>query len=1090
MAKDRKKLLHIHSSVPDRQPIPATLEVGEIAVNNAENQEFLSVKNSNNKVVRFSSDEQLVTWMERKDVIPYSGTVENIHLDTNRSNIEIKLNQVAAENTLKHDVVNGAKDIDGDYVNPTEDGGVTNGAGFAIDMSLYAMQGANPTFSGITNTCYTELNGRTEILGGDGTEGSCRSLLNIDVLSATTNVSSAWTTVGTANTEITEANTVIGNDILHVSGTTTEIHDGDVIINNNSDKTENTIGVYTINNTNNYNINTSGDTNLTSNGDTNIHSDANICETADANAAFYGAEKTNIGLNCDDSASANTTNVYGNTLNVSASTANTTVNVSNTTATTTVYSGQTLNITEDETDITSCGHLRLKTNDFKIEQCEGEGGSAEFKFCDSYKVDSNEIILEECDPDGTILIKETTAEISGTTLTVNEGDDVIINVGDEFDVNVSGNTYIMTSGNTAIHSDGRLGLSSRGELILVSSEEDIIITANEDICETAGNKATFYGVNQTNIGLNCDDTLASTVTNLNGDQINVSGDTTDITSCGHLYLNTNDYKLQQCDGSQGSAEFKFCDGFKIESDAITLQECSQGNGSIVIKETNTEISGTTLVVNEGDDVTFNVGGDTTINTTGDTIITTTGVTQITSTQNVCVTSNADANFGGNVNTKIGADCQGNTGYSDNVYITASSSAFTYAPTIVNSGTTNNNTFVTENNNITTINTTAETINTTATTVNQSGDTYNVTANTEEHNTTSFTVNSSSAACIVSNDVASIGGDVTTNVGADCQGDAISNVTNIYGDTINQSGTTNNNTFVTINNSAITENNNITTINTSAATINTTATTVNTTANTINHSGDTYNVTANTEEHNTTSFTVNSSSAACIVSNDVASIGGDVTTNVGADCQGEAISNITNIYGDTINISGDTVNISGDSNIDGVLCVSSGLCKTLEWHYGDVRDAESGSTNFKNDESFTIPTSFDHLDEFNGSCYVLEHDICMEDNTIVAKGFFSRSDIRSKENINDLTNEDLENIDKIAFKSFNFKSDETKAKTYGVIAQDVKAAGLDSIVHEAEDKMLNVDYISLLLLKIAKMEKTIKELRNDVDILTDRLNFGK
>jgi len=61
MAKDRKKLQHIHSSVPDKQPTPATLEVGEIAVNNSKDQEFLSIKNSNDKVVRFSSDEQLVT---------------------------------------------------------------------------------------------------------------------------------------------------------------------------------------------------------------------------------------------------------------------------------------------------------------------------------------------------------------------------------------------------------------------------------------------------------------------------------------------------------------------------------------------------------------------------------------------------------------------------------------------------------------------------------------------------------------------------------------------------------------------------------------------------------------------------------------------------------------------------------------------------------------------------------------------------------------------------------------------------------------------------------------------------------------------
>ena len=35
MAKDRRKVQHIHSSVPDKQPTPATLEVGEIATRNS-----------------------------------------------------------------------------------------------------------------------------------------------------------------------------------------------------------------------------------------------------------------------------------------------------------------------------------------------------------------------------------------------------------------------------------------------------------------------------------------------------------------------------------------------------------------------------------------------------------------------------------------------------------------------------------------------------------------------------------------------------------------------------------------------------------------------------------------------------------------------------------------------------------------------------------------------------------------------------------------------------------------------------------------------------------------------------------------------
>ena len=148
MAKDRKKLLHIHSSIPDKQPTAASLEVGEIAVNNAANQEFLSIRNSEDKVKRFSSDEQIITWIEKKEVMPYEGytrgsngptgstgpnSVTNDDLLQNKSNLIIKLNQVAASNTAKHNKVNGSKDIYGKCVNPTTDDGVTDGAGFAID---------------------------------------------------------------------------------------------------------------------------------------------------------------------------------------------------------------------------------------------------------------------------------------------------------------------------------------------------------------------------------------------------------------------------------------------------------------------------------------------------------------------------------------------------------------------------------------------------------------------------------------------------------------------------------------------------------------------------------------------------------------------------------------------------------------------------------------------------------------------------------------------------------------------------------------------------------------------------------------------
>ena len=157
MAKNRKKLIHVHSSVYDKQPTQDSLEYGELAVNNSKEMSFISTKNSSDEVVRFSEDRTLVDWMERKTVFPYTAVIDNINLDENKSNIEFKMNQLVAKNTPKSNDVNHAKDIDGQDIKA--DGG------FAIDMSRYAMIGANPSFKTISATTIyrtpSEISGNT-----------------------------------------------------------------------------------------------------------------------------------------------------------------------------------------------------------------------------------------------------------------------------------------------------------------------------------------------------------------------------------------------------------------------------------------------------------------------------------------------------------------------------------------------------------------------------------------------------------------------------------------------------------------------------------------------------------------------------------------------------------------------------------------------------------------------------------------------------------------------------------------------------------------------------------------------------------------
>ena len=158
MAKNRKKLIHVHSSVYDKQPTQDSLEYGELAVNNSERMSFISTKNKSGEVVRFSEDKTLVDWMERKTVFPYTAVIDNVDLEKNKSNIEFKMNQLAAKNTPKSNDVNHAKDIDGQDI----EGGV----GFAIDMSNYAMIGAKPSFKTISTTDGADIKGDSVVISG------------------------------------------------------------------------------------------------------------------------------------------------------------------------------------------------------------------------------------------------------------------------------------------------------------------------------------------------------------------------------------------------------------------------------------------------------------------------------------------------------------------------------------------------------------------------------------------------------------------------------------------------------------------------------------------------------------------------------------------------------------------------------------------------------------------------------------------------------------------------------------------------------------------------------------------------------------
>lgn len=1307
MAKDRKKLQHIHSSVLDKQPTAASLEVGEIAVNNAANKEFLSIKNSNDKVVRFSSDEQIITWTEKKEVMPYSGTVDNVHLDTNRSNIEIKLNQVAAHNTVKNDVVNGATDIDGELVNPSTDGGLTNGAGFAIDMSLYAMQGANPSFSSVTTTCGARLEGTTKIVGGSGdcgsqltietsktdikscdevklesknvilTNGDCgegeitieaddlclvgKDKINIygdvtnvgidcddSTIATTTNIKGATinedaTTAnvnyGTATTNITEATTTIGansttisgNTVLSVKGTTTETKEGNVTESNLASKTENTTGVNTVNNSNNYNVNTTGVTNITSTGDTNIHSSANICETADVNASFYGAAKTNVGLNCNDSDASTVTNVYGDTINVDAETANTevgnavtnintattnistanttvssaktsiltattTVNTSNITATTVTLDGTNLTINETNTDIVSCGRLYLNTNDFKLQQCDGQSGEAEFEFCDGFKVSSDAIALKQCGDNGSITIKEKNTTISGTNLTVNEG----------------GNTTISTTGVTTISS-------------------------NDNVCITSQKDADLYGKDNTKVGVACDGSVTTTATVQSSGVTNIIGPTTNITGL----TNNNTFTT-------------------VNTTATTINQ----NGDAYNVTAKTEGHSTTAFTIE--------------------------------TANACITASDTVNVGGDVNTNIGTNCEGSP---------ISNTTNIYGDTVNESGTTNNNTFTTINNQVSNFNITGTT-NINGNT-NVTGDTYisgDITIGTQCGGLTSTTIADSfceimsrgnltieenhdpsdtslaaiytfyqngkkvtnSTGTVVEIEVAKdkvlksaevvkntsgewvirltwitydpdtqTSTETTTDVPAselvkdidavdtpavnlDIWYDTASGNQKISADTtITIAAAGGNKTFSKSNathtlsaykltyshngfsgefdpftaNSSFTSPHSALTIDygvdvtsknddtydTSAAktvSIPTAVSHINRGKLTVSHNGlsDTFDPATDkslTFPHSalTATYEATSGKSGSVTYNTSGAQSISIPTSVshlnrgtlsyshnGASGTFDATSNVTltsphsaltvsfgNATGQTTSVSYDTsasktitiptsvshlnrgkltiqkngttidtfdpstdktINVTmptavSDLSRGNLTVTHNGLTDTfdpatdksltfphsaLTVNYGAVSSSASVTYNTSSAQSITIPRNIGDVTNdvitLDGTCISVGGDICSS-GIIKATALYSTSDENLKENIATVRYEDYHKTSKVSLKSFNFKDDESKKKTYGVIAQDVQKAGLNELIHTDEKGNLAVDYTSFLILKMADMEETINQLKREI-----------
>jgi len=101
-------------------------------------------------------------------------------------------------------------------------------------------------------------------------------------------------------------------------------------------------------------------------------------------------------------------------------------------------------------------------------------------------------------------------------------------------------------------------------------------------------------------------------------------------------------------------------------------------------------------------------------------------------------------------------------------------------------------------------------------------------------------------------------------------------------------------------------------------------------------------------------------------------------------------------------------------------------------------------------------------------------------TVTAASFNSSSDVRLKENITNLDNS-LDKICNIRGVNYNWKNDETKTKTAGVIAQEVLEQIPEAVI-DSDSEKLSVNYNSI----IAHLIESVKTLKSEINDLKGQL----
>jgi hypothetical protein len=110
------------------------------------------------------------------------------------------------------------------------------------------------------------------------------------------------------------------------------------------------------------------------------------------------------------------------------------------------------------------------------------------------------------------------------------------------------------------------------------------------------------------------------------------------------------------------------------------------------------------------------------------------------------------------------------------------------------------------------------------------------------------------------------------------------------------------------------------------------------------------------------------------------------------------------------------------------------------------------------------------------------NVLIQKDLVVNGSINNPSDVKLKENIEDIKDDEYDQLLKVQAKKYNYKNDTYKKLRYGVIAQEIEIffPHLVSEITEDDDsvtKSINyIDMIPLLICKIQKMQKEIDELK--------------